>query len=51
MIDMDERLITEEEYRGALQRFIRMISDEEPYTLEELANLIRLLESYEYENC
>jgi hypothetical protein len=48
---MNERLITEEEYREALQRYIRMISDEESYTLGELADLIRLLENYEYENC
>jgi hypothetical protein len=51
MINMNERIITEEEYREALQRYIRMISDEEPYTLGELADLIRLLETYEYENC
>lgn len=49
--NMDERLTTEEEYREALQRYIRMISDEETYTLEELVRLIRSLEMYEYENC
>jgi hypothetical protein len=48
---MDERLTTEEEYREALLRFIRMISDEETYGLEELFRVIRLLETYEYENC
>ncbi len=49
---MKERLITEEDYREALKRFVEMISDEnETYTLEELANLISLLETYEYENC
>jgi hypothetical protein len=48
---MNERLMTEEEYREALQRYIRMISDEKPYTLGELADLICLLETYEYENC
>jgi hypothetical protein len=48
---MNELLITEEEYREALQRFIRMISDEETYTIGELSDLICLLETYEYENC
>ena len=48
---MEERINTEEEYREALQCYIRMISDEESYTLEELAKLIRMLEIYEYENC
>ena len=48
---MNELLITEEEYREALHRYIRMISDEETYTLGELVYLIRLLETYEYENC
>jgi hypothetical protein len=48
---MNELLITEEEYREALQRYIRMISDEETYTLGELSDLICLLEAYEYENC
>jgi hypothetical protein len=51
MNNMKERLNTEEEYRDALQRYIRMISDEEPYTIEELVNLIGMLERYEYENC
>jgi hypothetical protein len=49
--NMEERLNTEEEYREALQRYIRMISDEEEYTLEELAKLMQMLETYEYENC
>lgn len=48
---MEERLNTEDDYREALQRYIRMISDEETYTLEELVRLIRMLETYEYENC
>jgi len=48
---MEERINSEEDYREALQRYIRMISEEEPYTLEELAKLMRLLETYEYENC
>jgi hypothetical protein len=48
---MDERLNTEEEYREVLKRFICMISDEETYRLEELIRVIRLLETYEYENC
>ena len=48
---MEDRINTEEEYREALQRYIRMISDEEPYTMEELVKLIRMLETYEYENC
>jgi hypothetical protein len=48
---MEERLNTEDDYREALQRYIRMISDEETYTLDELVRLIRMLETYEYENC
>jgi hypothetical protein len=51
MNNMKDRLTTEEEYRDALQRYMRMISEEEPYTLAELVNLIHLLETYEYENC
>jgi hypothetical protein len=49
--NMNELLITEEEYREALQRYIRMISDEETYTIGDLSDLICLLETYEYENC
>jgi hypothetical protein len=48
---MNDRLKTEEEYRDALKRYISMISDEVPYNMEELAELIHLLENYEYENC
>jgi hypothetical protein len=48
---MEVRINSEDEYREALQRYIRMISDEEEYTLEELAKLMQMLETYEYENC
>lgn len=49
---MNDRIITEEEYREVLKRFIEIlergsISENE----EELANLMRLLDTYEYENC
>lgn len=48
---MNDRLITEEDYRDALRRFMEIISGDEPYLEEELAELIFLLETYEYENC
>ena len=48
---MKDHLITEEDYRDALQRFMRMITDEEPWDEKEFNELIQLLQTYEYENC
>jgi hypothetical protein len=48
---MKDRLITEEDYRETLNSFIGILADEEPYSEKELNELIRLLETYEYENC
>ncbi len=49
---MKERLETEEEYREALRRFLEIIENQlESDHEEELAELIRLMEIYEYENC
>jgi predicted house-cleaning noncanonical NTP pyrophosphatase (MazG superfamily) len=49
---MNDRIITEEEYREALKRFIEILeSGSESENEEELANLMRLLDTYEYENC
>lgn len=49
---MNDRLITEEDYRNALRRFIEIIEKgTEAADEEELAALILLLEAYEYENC
>jgi hypothetical protein len=48
---MNDRLITEEDYREALRRFMEFILGETTYGEDELTELIRLLETYEYENC
>ena len=48
---MIERIETEEEYREMLMQYIRMISDGDEYSIEELVGLIRILEVYENENC
>ncbi len=49
---MTKRLITEEEYREALRRFLEIIENTaEPADENELTELIRLMETYEYENC
>ena len=51
-IEMNDRLITEEDYREALKRLIDIIENgTETAGEEELAALILLLETYEYENC
>jgi hypothetical protein len=49
---MYNRLITEEDYREALRRFLEIIDvGNEAVNEEELCGLIALLETYEYENC
>jgi thioredoxin-like negative regulator of GroEL len=49
---MNERLITEEDYREALRRFIEIMENEcEAIDEEELLRLMELMETYEYENC
>ncbi|HNQ36662.1 MAG: hypothetical protein KA780_06645 [Prolixibacteraceae bacterium] len=49
---MKKRLETEEEYREALRRFLEIIENQlESDNEEELEELIRLMEIYEYENC
>lgn len=49
---MNERLITEEDYREALRRFIEIMENEnETIDENELLRLIDLMENYEYENC
>jgi hypothetical protein len=49
---MNERLITEEDYREALRRFIEIMENEsETIDENELLRLIDLMETYEYENC
>ncbi len=49
---MEERLITEEDYRETLKRFLDIITDEDVSENEEGLNiLISLMECYEYENC
>ena len=51
-INMDSTLKTEEEYRIALQRFLKILEgDDEDYNLLELFELMRMLEIYEQENC
>ncbi len=49
-INMNDRFITEEDYREALCRFIEIIEDDS-VNEEELYKLIILMETYEYENC
>ncbi len=47
-----ERLETEEDYRDALRRFLEILENEmDEDKEEELARLIWLMETYEYENC
>lgn len=49
---MNERLITEEDYREALRRFLEIIAQGDVSEHEEEMNqLISLMETYEYENC
>jgi hypothetical protein len=49
---MNNRLITEEDYREALRRFLEIIEvGNEAVNEKELCRLIALLETYEYENC
>jgi hypothetical protein len=49
---MNNRLTTEEDYREALRRFLKIIEvGNEAVNEEELCRLIALLETYEYENC
>ncbi len=49
---MKERLITEEDYREALKRFLEIITcGDVTENEEELNELISLMETYEYENC
>ena len=49
---MNERLITEDDYREALRRFIEIMENEnDPIDECELTRLIELMETYEYENC
>jgi hypothetical protein len=47
---MDDRFITEGNYREAIRHFIEIIENE-TVNEEELYKLITLMEMYEYENC
>ena len=49
---MPEKLITEDDYREALTRFMELccIPEDSPYKVE-FFRLIELLEDYEKENC
>ena len=47
-----EKLVTEEEYREALKRFLEIAGNpEESSKAEEFEQLITLMEIYEQENC
>lgn len=47
-----KKLITEEDYRNALCRFIEIMEkDTDPAPGDEVMELIEILETYEYENC
>lgn len=49
---MEERLLTEDDYREALKRFMEIIeNDLINECLDEFLKLMRQLETYEYENC
>jgi len=51
-IKMEEILRTEEEYREALQRFLAIMeSEQNNYDALELFEIMKMLETYEQENC
>ncbi len=51
-INMEEILRTEEEYRKALQRFLAILETEQSnYDALELFEIMKMLETYEQENC
>jgi hypothetical protein len=50
--DMDDILRTEEEYREALRRFLAILESEQSnYDAIELFEIMKMLETYEQENC
>jgi len=49
---MEEILRTEEEYRQVLKRFLAILESEESnYDALELFEIMKMLETYEQENC
>lgn len=49
---MDDILRTEEEYREALRRFLAILESEQSnYDALELFEIMKMLETYEQENC
>jgi hypothetical protein len=50
--DMEDFLRTEEDYREALQRFLAILESEHSnYDALELFEIMKMLETYEQENC